>query len=447
MNAINHISIIGLGKLGSPMVACFAEKGFSVIGVDINPSFVEKMARAEAPVFEPGLQEMLTENKAKISATTDIDQAVRETDATFVIVPTPSDEKGGFSLKYVMPAMEAVGQSIKKKSSFHLVVLTSTVMPGSTGSQVLEVLEEASGKQCGKDFGLCYSPEFIALGNVIEGMLRPDFNLIGESDENSGQLLEDIYARVCDGTAPAARMNWVNAELTKISVNTFVTTKISYANMLAEICEKIPGADVLEVTRGLGMDKRIGGKYLKGALGYGGPCFPRDNIAFTQMARDLNAPARLSEVTHEINVHQVERVAEKIISYLSGRKKVAILGLSYKPQTNVIECSQGIQLAEKLANMDLQVSVYDPAAMENARRILEERVQYAKSAQDCVADAEVTVIMTPWEEFKDFKAEWLKHEDNCVLIDCWRTLKQSNFPNVKYVVLGCGNPCNEAVNL
>jgi UDPglucose 6-dehydrogenase len=179
-----------------------------------------------------------------------------------------------------------IGKALARKNSYHLVVLSSTVMPGAT-EKIRQMLEQTSGKRCGEEFGFCYNPEFIALGSVIRDMLNPDMLLIGESDERAGQILAGIYGNVCKSKPVVARMNFVNAELTKLSVNTYVTTKISYANMLAEICEKLPGADADVVTSALGLDSRIGRKYLKGALGYGGPCFPRDNVAFAALARSL----------------------------------------------------------------------------------------------------------------------------------------------------------------
>src|SRR5262249_32804959 len=204
---------------------------------------------------------------------------------------------------------EAIGRALRAKQRFHLVVLTSTVMPGTTGGPVRAALEEASGKRVGQDFGLCYGPEFIALGSVIRDFLNPDFVLIGESDLRSGAMLESLYKEVCENDPPVARMNLVNAEITKLSINSYVTTKISFANMLARICEKLPEADVDVVTAALGLDSRIGTKYLKGAVSYGGPCFPRDNRAFAALARQLDAPADLPEATDPFNRAQARVLA------------------------------------------------------------------------------------------------------------------------------------------
>jgi UDPglucose 6-dehydrogenase len=195
---------------------------------------------------------------------------------------------------------------------------------------------------------MCYNPEFIALGSVIRDFLNPDFVLIGESDERSGQVLEGIYRQVCENDPPIVRMNFINAELTKLAVNTFVTTKISFANMLARICERLPGADVDVVTRALGLDSRIGAKYLKGAVSYGGPCFPRDNLALIATARKVGAPADIAEATDRFNRWQVGWLADLVWAYLPEGGVVGILGLAYKPNTDVVEESVGLLLAGEL---------------------------------------------------------------------------------------------------
>jgi UDPglucose 6-dehydrogenase len=434
------ISIIGLGKLGSPMLVVMAHKGHTVVGVDVNPRFVEAIQNGKAPVREPGLQEMIDANHQRISATSSYEEAILGTDITMIIVPTPSGPDGRFSMDYVLKSAEQIGAALRKKKDWHLVVLSSTVMPGSTGGVLLPALEKISGKKCGVDFGLCYNPEFIALGSVIRDMLNPDMILIGESDGHSGAILEELYQGVCESNPRINRMNYVNAELTKLSVNTFVTTKISYANMLAQVCETVPGADVDVVTSAIGCDSRIGQKYLKGALGYGGPCFPRDNVAFSALARGNGVPALLAEATDQLNRRQVPRLGDLILSRLPKGGTAAIMGLSYKPNTEVIEESQGVALAKFLAEAGVRVVVYDPAAMENARQQLGDRVSYAKSAADCASRADVLAITTPWPEFKNLAPEDLKRDTGMpVVLDCWRILPRERFEgHADYLMLGFG---------
>ncbi|MEO8368011.1 MAG: nucleotide sugar dehydrogenase [Candidatus Solibacter sp.] len=414
------LSIIGLGKLGAPMSAVMAHKGHTVVGVDINPEFVKAVNEGRPPVNEPGLAEMIAANRERLSATESYEEAILATDLTFIIVPTPSGPDGRFSMKYVLKAAEKIGAALRKKNSWHLVVLSSTVMPGCAGGELLPALLEHSGKRCPEDFGLCYNPEFIALGSVVRDMLKPDMILIGESDDRSGGILEELYTGVCESEPKIRRMNYVNAELTKLSVNTFVTTKISYANMLAQICETLPGADSDVVTAAIGCDTRIGQKYLKGALGYGGPCFPRDNIAFSALARDNGAPALLAEATDALNKRQVPRLAQLVMSHLVDGGTAGVLGLSYKPNTEVIEESQGVAIAQALLDAGQKVVVYDPAAMPNAQRSLKGDVTFAASAEECIAQSGAVVITTPWAEFSGLPACAFK---SCIaVLDCWRVL-------------------------
>jgi UDPglucose 6-dehydrogenase len=435
---VNRVSIIGLGKLGSPMAAVFASKGLSVVGADKDPRKVEAVNRGVPPVYEPQLAELLRKHGHRIRATTDTVEAVRDTEATFVVVPTPSEPDGRFSLRYVLEALDDIAVALRQKGEWHLVVITSTISPLSMDRSILPHLEQASGKQAGKDFGLCYSPEFIALGSVIRDLLYPDFVLIGESDPQAGDVLADIYKRVCENNPPVARMNFVNAELAKLAVNTFVTTKISFANMLARICERVPGADVDVVTGALGLDSRIGPKYLKGAVSYGGPCFPRDNLALIAFAREVGAPTDIAEATDRFNREQVLWLADQVRGYLPGGGTVGILGLTYKPDTDVVEEAVGIHLARELAERGVPVVAYDPAGNSNAREALGRRVQFADSAKECIAGADVVVVATPWEEFLSLPVEvWVQHSPPRVVIDCWRALKRlSGVGGIRYVPLG-----------
>jgi len=434
-----NLSVIGLGKLGAVLAGVLAEAGHEVVGVDVNPKSVDAINQGIAPVREPGLDDMIRKNAARLSATGDVASAIARTDVTFIVVPTPSGPDGTFSIKFVLNAIEPIGQALRGKEGYHLVVLSSTVMPGACGNEIVPALERASGKKCGVDFGFCYNPEFIALGSVIRDMQSPDMILIGESDERAGALLESVYRTVCANQPTMARMNFVNAELTKISVNTYVTTKISYANMLAEVCEKVPGADSDVVSAAIGLDTRIGRKYLKGAFGYGGPCFPRDNVAFAKFA-DLNhVDATIAKATDQVNKKQVTRLAERILEMLPPGETVGILGMSYKPDTEVIEESQGVMLARALAAAGCRVCVFDPAAQENARAALGATVSYCESMEACASQASVLVIATPWKAFKALKPEHLRKTSRPVLVDWWRILVQAKFDGVAdYIACGRG---------
>jgi UDPglucose 6-dehydrogenase len=300
------------------------------------------------------------------------------------------------------------------------------------------LLEKLSGKKCGKDFGLCYNPEFIALGNVIEGLIKPDLVLIGQYDDHAGKLLQNIYEKVCENNPPIVRTSMLNAEIAKIALNSYVTMKISFANMLAEICEEVPGADVDEVTKVLGLDSRIGSKYLKGGLGYGGPCFHRDNKAFCSFAKRYGVNAILAKATDEINVKVSERVVNTVLRLVTNKDaKIVILGLTYKPGTYVVEESQSLIIAKKLAEEGYKVIVHDPMGLGPSKTVLGNLVEYCDSLDECLKEGDVFILTTPWNEYTHLKPEMFKR--NIIFIDCWRLLKEKlGSSRVKYIALGIG---------
>lgn len=432
------LSVIGLGKLGSPMVAVFAEKGFDVLGLDINRDFVDALNEGRAPVEESGLQELIDQNRERISATQDFHQAVHASDVTFIIVPTPSGKDCFFTSKYVVEAIQKVGSALRSKNGYHLVVVTSTVMPGSTDGEIRQALESASGRSVGPELGLCYNPEFIALGSVIRDMLYPDMILIGESDAQAGQMLEDIYKLSTQSNPEIHRMASVNAELTKISVNTYVTTKISYANMISDMCDHLPGADAHVVNRAVGADSRVGRKYLKSAVGYGGPCFPRDNKAFAALGRHLGVRCDLAEATDLINDYQLDRMLSAIESNLTPGGTVAVLGLSYKPHTVVVEAAHGVLLAGRLVEAGHQVVVYDPLASDNAKTMLSPSVGFADTAEDAVRKADVVIVMTPSPEYAELSGQIFSADDRQrVVIDPWNVIAPAASAHARqYIVPG-----------
>jgi len=433
------VAVIGLGKLGSPMAAAVSARGVAVIGADLDSVKVEKINRGEAPVNETDLADYVRRGHDRLRATTDLEAATIEAEIVFIIVPTPSEPQGGFSVRHVLAACESIGCGLKKKKAFTVVVVTATVMPGSTGGAIRECLEKHSGKKAGRDFGLCYSPEFIALGSVIHDFLNPDFILCGESDPRSGEILDAFYQAVCENEPYVAHMNFVNAELSKLAVNTFVTTKITYANMLAQICERLPGGDVDKVTAAIGHDTRIGGKYLKGATGYGGPCFPRDNLAMGALARGLGAQAALAETTDRQNRAEAIRLADLVNAYAKPGEKVGILGLSYKPDTEVIEESQGMLLARQLLDGGRDLLVYDPMAMEAARVVLGEGPQFCGSAEDCIRQSDIVVIAVPWKEFLQIPESAFAAR-RIVLIDAWRVAPAGWRAKTNYIPVGVNVP-------
>jgi UDPglucose 6-dehydrogenase len=437
-----RISVVGLGKLGASMAAAIASRGHDVIGVDVNPRAVDALNMGHAPVQETGLQELIEANRERLRGTMSQAEAVHETELTFVIVPTPSDERGAFALQYAAYAFRELGKALASKKDRHTIVLTSTVLPGATRHGLLPVLEHHSGKKGGTDFGLCYSPEFIALGSVIRDFLNPDFLLIGELDPSSGEHLESCYRDIMKPSVPVRRMTLENAELAKISLNAFVTTKITFANMLADICSRIPEGNVDVVADAIGLDSRIGRKYLTGGLGFGGPCFPRDNVALSFIAEALGARADLSTTTDRLNRVNVDRIIQDLMGTIPRDRTVAVLGLSYKPFSHVIEESQAMQMVKALLDRGVRVVAYDPLAGPSADLELQGRALILDSARECLRQADVVLLTTPDPEFRALTAEdFLCGGRSMKVIDFWRIQgdRLAGVPRIEYIAYGCGS--------
>lgn len=436
---INNVSIFGLGKLGASMAAGMASRGLNVIGVDISQRAVDAINAGEAPVQETRLGEMIAANKERIRATMDHDDAIQNSDISFVIVPTPSDKRGAFELQYAKYAFKAIGRALAKKDGYHVVVLTSTVLPGATRLGLLPVLEAESGKKCGVDFGLCYSPEFIALGSVIRDFLNPDFYLVGEFDKRSGDALEEVNRRVCLKDPVVRRMTIENAEIAKIALNSFVTMKVSFANTLADICERIPGGDVDVVSDALGSDSRIGRKYLTGGMGFAGPCFPRDNVALSFLCREIGAAPDLLETNDAYNRALAARFVEKLSPLVQKGETVAVLGLAYKPLSHVIEESQGVFLARAFADAGMRVVGFDPLAGPGARQAFQDHVFVADSLDAAIRDASLIIVTTPDTEFKALAPDQLlAGKSSVTVVDFWRCMHVAiqDYPGIRYIPMG-----------
>ncbi len=436
---IKDVSIFGLGKLGASMAAGMASRGFNVIGVDVSRHAVDALNAGRAPVQETGLEEMITANQERLRATMSSEEAIAGSDISFVIVPTPSDERGAFSIKYAEHAFRAIGKALAKKDGYHVIVLTSTVLPGSTRYGLLPVLERESGKTCGPDFGLCYSPEFIALGTVIRDFLNPDFYLVGQFDDRSGAALEAVNRQVCLKDPVVRRMSIENAEIAKIALNSYVTLKISFANTIADLCERVPGGDVDVVSDALGSDSRIGRKYLTGGMGFAGPCFPRDNVALGFIASHLGANCEILETNDAYNQSLSRRFVEKLKPLVGNANTVAVLGLAYKPLSHVVEESPGVYLARAMADAGYRVIGYDPLASETARTPLQYHGLIAENLDQCLEDADVVLVTTPDEVFRALGAgDFLRGRDHVTVVDFWRCLSPevASDPGIRYVPIG-----------
>jgi UDPglucose 6-dehydrogenase len=393
------------------MAALFAAAGHDVVGADLSPPVVAAVNEGRAPVDETGLSELMELAAPRLRATTSVEDAAEAAEVVFCIVPTPSLPDASFDTAAAESAFEAIGRGFARRDlGPRVAVLTSTVLPGATESRVKPALERGSSTSLGPRLGLCYSPEFIALGSVIENMRHPDMVLMGASEPWAAEKAAAVIKSVADKDAPVALMSIVEAEMTKIAVNGFITTKISYANMIAEICDHLPGADAAVVTSAVGLDSRIGQKYLRPAAPYGGPCFPRDNAAMRSLASSFGVQADLATATDRINRRQAAALVARILDQAGNAARVAILGLTYKPFTPVTEEAFGVLLAGELLAAGLAVSAYDPKAVVELPG-----VERADSAESAVEKADVVVVATPWPEFAH-----IAHIPSRLVFDYWR---------------------------
>ncbi len=409
------LSVIGLGKLGLCTATCFAKAGYRVTGVDANAAHVETIRSGKLPFEETDLRSLLNETRDALTVTTDLSQAVMGSDISFIIVPTPSMPDGGFTNQYIHAVLMEMAPLIKQKDRFHIVDIVSTVMPGSCENDLIPFLEQHTGKKEGIGFGLVYNPEFIAIGSVIYNFLNPDLVLIGSSSPRVGEVIRQVYETTCDNSPHMAMTSLINAEIAKLSLNCYCTMKISFANNLGMICDKIPGASASEITGILGNDTRIGKKYIRPGLGFGGPCFPRDNEAFIRFAKNIGGYPGLQEAVVSINRRKTDQAVERILKAAEVvGDRVAVLGLSYKPATCLTECSQSVDIVTALAECGKlsDLCAYDPMAKMNGKWRL------AHSLQSCVSGMNVAAILTPWPEF--FETPWQdKMAEDRVVLNFW----------------------------
>lgn len=408
-----NVAVVGLGKLGCPMAAVFAQAGHKVSGIDQSDIIVQDVNAGIAPVQEPGLQEIMLGAPFHGFTLDEAEEPLKQADVTFVLVPSPSLEDGTFSTEYVVDAVRMVGAAIRESVDSHIVVIASTVMPGACDTVIRPALEEAAGRPVGESLSLVYSPEFIALGSVIRDMQHPDMVLIGcNEDWAAAKLL--AFFRTIVGDAPSAHvLSPLNAEIAKIAVNSYVTMKISFANQLAELCEASDGGNAAQVADAIGDDRRIGHAYLMPGTAFGGPCFPRDNRAFAAAGAAVKVWPDLAVATDRINKRQVKRLVRYALD--DKADPVGVLGLSYKPGTHVTEESAGVQLAEDLVAQGKEVWVYDPAVTRE--NLPDLKVKWVGPGDFSDEKLQLVFIMTAWPEFTE-----VTFAPKALIADCWHML-------------------------
>ncbi len=440
---VYKICVIGSGYVGLTMAACFASRGMKVVCVDIDKERIEKIKRGEPPIHEPGLKEILANvtSDGTLKTTDDYAEGMEGAGFSFICVGTPSKPDGSIDLSHIISAAEAVGKNLHLASRNHLIVIKSTVVPGTTSRVVAPILESSSGMKVGQDFSLVFNPEFLREGSAVEDIFYPDRIIIGEHDEGSGEKLLNLYKEFYnDHLPPYIITNTVNAELIKYANNAFLATKISFINEIANICQRIPGADVEVVAKGIGLDKRIGPLFLKAGLGYAGPCLPKDLSALIAYAQSLGYEPLILRAVHYMNENQPYQailLAKNLLGTLKD-KRVALLGLTFKPNTDDVRHAISLKLIDRLLEEGAQVVAFDPKGLENAKKFLGNKISYTNSAIECIKDADCCIIVTEWDEFKKLRPEdFMRFMRTPVVIDGRRIYDPREFSGgLVYATIG-----------
>ncbi|OAQ54711.1 UDP-glucose 6-dehydrogenase [Natrinema mahii] len=411
-----HVSIVGSGYVGTTVAACLADLGHDVINIEIDEDIVAAINAGEAPIHESGLEERIAAHAGtRLRATTDYD-AVRETDVTFLCLPTPQSDDGSLDLAIMEAGAESLGRALAGKADDHLVVVKSTVLPGTTDDVVAPILEAESGTPIGEGIEVAMNPEFLRMGTAVQDFLEPDKVVFGTASDDAAATLRELYAPILEGEARSASNNASGgepqardgtdlvetdireAELIKYANNAFLASKVSLVNELGNVA-KAYGADAYEVLEAVGLDDRISERFMRSGLGWGGSCFPKDVNALRAGAREQGYEPELLDAAVAVNDGQPRRLVDLLADHvpLEGAR-IAVLGLSFKPGTDDVRKSRALDVIDALTARGADVVAYDPVAIENVRPDYSD-IEYADSAEGALADADGAVVATGWPEF------------------------------------------------
>ena len=391
------IAMIGTGYVGLVSGACFSEFGTQVICVDKDRGKIQQLENGDIPIYEPGLEALVCKNIAagRLKFTTDLEAAVENADAVFISVGTPSRRGDGHAdLSYVYAAATEIAKAIDG----YTVVVTKSTVPVGTGREVQRIISDTKPSA---EFDMVSNPEFLREGSAIEDFMRPDRIIIGTNSKAAADILKELYRPLYLLETPMLHTNIETAELIKYAANTFLATKITFINEISELCEKV-GANVQEVARGIGLDGRIGGKFLHAGPGYGGSCFPKDTRALVQTATEHGTPLKVVETVVEVNSERKRRMSDKIVTACGGsvrQKTIAVLGLTFKPNTDDMRESPSLSIVPALQAAGATIRAFDPQGMDEARELLPDTI-FCSDAYEAMAGADALVIVTEWNEFR-----------------------------------------------
>lgn len=422
------IAVVGTGYVGLVTGTCFADMGVEVVCVDVDKNKIDNLINGVLPIYEPGLEELVKRNftAKRLSFTTDLTSCINDVDIVFSAVGTPPDEDGSADLKYVLEVARSVGKHMNK----YLVVVTKSTVPVGTAKLVKEAIqEELHNRGVNIDFDVASNPEFLKEGAAIEDFMRPDRVVVGVESEKAKHLMEQLYAPFMRSDYKMITMDIPSAEMTKYAANAMLATRISFMNDIANLCELV-GADVNRVREGIGSDPRIGKRFLFPGCGYGGSCFPKDVKALIKIGQKNGYQMQVLEAVESVNDSQKKIVFHKLSKYFGGDlqgKKIAIWGLSFKPETDDMREAPSLTIIENLKKVGCEVKVYDPISMHEAQRHLGDSVIYAADMYDAVVDADALLIITEWKQFRIPTWSVLKKlMNNNVIVDGRNLFKKSD---------------------
>ena len=431
-----NITMLGTGYVGLVSGTCFSEFGFDVCCVDKDKDKINNLKNDIIPIYEPGLQNLVKKNKnsGRLSFSNDIDQNIKKADIVFIAVGTPSRRGDGHAdLTYVYEAAEKIAKNLDG----YTVIVNKSTVPVGTGAEVKNIIKKINPNAL---FDVVSNPEFLREGNAIEDFMRPDRVVVGIETEKAKQLMSIIYKPLYLIETPILFTDLKTAELIKYSANAFLAVKISYINQMSDLCEKV-GADVHDVAKGIGLDKRIGSKFLHPGPGYGGSCFPKDTLALVQTAKEYDLNLSLVETVVEYNKQRKSDMADKIIEAFNNNcqnKKISILGLSFKPETDDMRDSPSLDIIPILKEKGFVISVFDPVAMDEAKKLLK-NIEFSNNIEECLQESDGLVILTEWNEFRGLSATRLKKVmKGNILIDLRNSLNPDSFKKSGFNLIQLG---------
>ena len=431
-----NITMLGTGYVGLVSGTCFSEFGFDVCCVDKDKDKINNLKNDIIPIYEPGLQNLVKKNKnsGRLSFSNDIDQNIKKADIVFIAVGTPSRRGDGHAdLTYVYEAAEKIAKNLDG----YTVIVNKSTVPVGTGAEVKNIIKKINPNAL---FDVVSNPEFLREGNAIEDFMRPDRVVVGIETEKAKQLMSIIYKPLYLIETPILFTDLNTAELIKYSANAFLAVKISYINQMSDLCEKV-GADVHDVAKGIGLDKRIGSKFLHPGPGYGGSCFPKDTLALVQTAKEYDSNLSLVETVVQYNKQRKSDMADKIIEAFNNNcqnKKISILGLSFKPETDDMRDSPSLDIIPILKEKGFDISVFDPVAMDEAKKLLK-NIEFSNNIEECLQESDGLVILTEWNEFRGLSATRLKKVmKGNILIDLRNSLNPDSFKKSGFNLIQLG---------